>query len=297
MSEIYYDDGPEKRHFVVFKDLDDHPFELGVSQEFDTTSGQHIQAVYKDEQLPDIPKCNLLERTEKEVPLTRKTILSIFKRLNEDVQMKFIKNPEGFISQFVEELKEIYADHVAENIEYVDESCTMSFKVNGNIVSDDSLFLEHPEISVYEKEAANESISIYDYIQVDSEVERNFVRTLNHSAEYNFLRKGKVELYFKFPPQYKIMMPKVIGNYNPDWAITYKYENTYDLYLVRETKSTEDLDKLWHTSEKRKIECAKKHFSSIGVRYRPVDDKDENWYLSEDESNKIDGKQTELDYE
>lgn len=298
VSEIHYDDSPEKRHSVVFKDLDATPFELGVSQEFDTTSGQHIQAAYKEENLPDIPKCNLLERTEKEVPLTRKTILSIFKGLKEDVQMKFIKNPEGFISQFVEVLKEIYADHVAENIEYVDDSSPMSFKVNGNIVSNDSLgdslFLEHPEISVYEMEAANENISIYDYIQVDSEVERNFVRTLNNSAEYNYLRKGKVELYFKFPPQYKIMMPKVIGNYNPDWAITYKNENSYDLYLVRETKSTEDLDRLWHTSEKRKIKCAEKHFRSIGVRYRPVDDKDENWYLSEDEANKLEGMQTDL---
>lgn len=278
---INYDDGPEKRHNVLFKDLVD-PLEIGLARDFDTTSGQHIQAVAKDEDLPDIPKCNLLERTEKEVPLTRKTILEIFKGLKEETQMEFLKNPEGFIFQFISSLKEIYSDHVADNIEYTDDGTTMSFKVNGKIISDENLFLEHPQVSIFEMEDANPNTSIYDIIQVDSEVERNFVKTLNAAEK----EKGKVVLYFKFPPQYKIFMPKIIGNYNPDWAICCQSEDGMDdLYLVRETKGTEDLDKLWHSNERRKIECAKKHYKAIRVRYRVVDDKDENWYLTEEQSN------------
>ena len=289
VASINYDNGPEKRHTVTFKDLAD-PFELGVPREFDTTSGQHIQADAKDEELPDIPKCNLLERTEKEVPLTRKTILAIFKGLKEEVQMEFIKNPEGFVSQFIAALKDVYTDHVADNIEYTDDGTTMSFKVNGEIVSDETLFLEHPEVSIFEMEDANEDISIYDKIQVDSEVERNFVKTLNAADNGN----GKVVLYFKFPSQYKIMMPKIIGNYNPDWAITCKSDEGLDLYLVRETKGTEDLYKLWHSSERRKIECAKKHYKAISVRYRVVDDKDVTWYLSEEQAAKLNGQQQSL---
>ena len=286
---INYDNSPEKRHSVTFKGLE-KPFELGVTREFDTTSGQHIQAESKDEELPDIPKCNLLERTEKEVPLTRKTILSIFKGLDEKKQMEFIKNPEGFASQFITTLKDVYADHVADNIEYTDEGTRMSFKVNGEIVSDDALFLEHPEVSIFEMEDANENISIYDKIQVDSEVERNFVKTLN-AAEHG---DAGVVLYFKFPSQYKILMPKIIGNYNPDWAITCKNEEGLDLYLVRETKGTEDLDKLWHSSERRKIECAKKHYKAISVRYRVVDDKDSHWYMSDEQLKKLKDKQLNL---
>lgn len=291
VAAINYDSSPEKRHSVIFKDLIDHPFELGVPQVFDTTSGQHIQAEEKDEELPDMPKCNLLERTEKEVPLTRKTILEIFKRLKEEVQMEFIKNPEGFVAQFVATLKEIYIDHIADNINYSDDGTTMSFKVNGEVVSDETLFLEHPEVSIYEIEDANENISIYDKIQVDSEVERNFVKTLNAAEKEN----GKVVLYFKFPPQYKIFMPKIIGNYNPDWAISCLSEDEMDeLYLVRETKGTEDLDKLWHSSERRKIECAKKHYKAIHVRYRVVDDKDVTWYISEEQAAKLKGQQQSL---
>lgn len=292
VASINYDNGPEKRHSVTFKGLEE-PFELGVTREFDTTSGQHIQADSKDEELPDIPKCNILERTEKEVPLTRKTILSIFKGLDEKIQMEFIKNPEGFVSLFVATLKDIYADHVADNIEYTDEGTRMSFKVNGEIVNDDALFLAHPEVSIFEMEDANENISIYDKIQVDSDVERNFVKTLNAAEHSN----AGVVLYFKFPSQYKILMPKIIGNYNPDWAITCKNEEGLDLYLVRETKGTEDLNKLWHSSERRKIECAKKHYKAISVRYRVVDDKDDLWYMSEEQSKKLKGQQIKLDEE
>lgn len=289
---INYDNGPEKRHTVIFKGLEDPVFEIGVPRVFDTTSGQHIQSKSEDEELPDIPKCNLLERTEKEVPLTRKTIFSIFKGLKEEKQLEFVKNPEGFVSQFVAKLKDVYADHVADHIEYTDDGTTMSFKVNGEIINNDTLFLEHPEISIFEMEDANENISIYDKIQVDSDVERKFVQTLNNS-ENNYAR---VVLYFKFPPQYKILMPKIIGNYNPDWAITCKTEDGLDLYLVRETKGTEDLEKLWHTSERRKIECAKKHYKAISVRYRVVDDKDVTWYLSEEQAQKPEGYQTEIDF-
>ena len=67
-----------------------------------------------------------------------------------------------------------------------------------------------------------------------------------------------------------------------------------ELYLVRETKGTEDLDKLWHSSERRKIECAKKHYKAIHVRYRVVDDKDVTWYISEEQAAKLKGQQQSL---
>lgn len=44
---------------------------------------------------------------------------------------------------------------------------------------------------------------------------------------------------------------------------------------------------LWHSNEKRKILCAHKHFLSLGVDYRPVNDTDSDWYLTWDEWEKL----------
>ena len=94
--------------------------------------------------------------------------------------------------------------------------------------------------------------------------------------------QGDILLYFKFPPKYKIRMPKIIQNYNPDWAIL-RMPNHEKKKAVRETKGTENLDKLWHSNEKRKILCARKHFLSLGVDYRPINDTDAQWYMTWDE--------------
>ena len=52
-------------------------------------------------------------------------------------------------------------------------------------------------------------------------------------------------------------MKTPLGDYNPDWAIV--KEDSGRVYLVRETKSTRDLDEL-RRDEKLKILCGKAHF-------------------------------------
>ena len=98
-------------------------------------------------------------------------------------------------------------NHIAKHIEY-----TPTYS------SDDEdrneLFPNDKRFPVTELEDANEEQSIYNKIQVDSNVERNFVKRLNEVGA-----PGNVKLYFKFPSKYKVMLPKIIGNYNPDWAI------------------------------------------------------------------------------
>ena len=87
-----------------------------------------------------------------------------------------------------------------------------------------------------------------------------------------------VQLYFKFPAKYKVNAPKIIGNYNPDWAILRTDGTNQQLEIVRETKGTEDINALPHSNEARKIICGYKHFAAVGVDYRFVDDKDEKWF-------------------
>ena len=74
------------------------------------------------------------------------------------------------------------------------------------------------------------------------------------------------------------MLPKIIGNYNPDWAILRTDGENQKLEIVRETKGTEDINALPHTNEARKIICGYKHFAAIGVDYRFVHDRDDKWY-------------------
>ncbi len=50
-------------------------------------------------------------------------------------------------------------------------------------------------------------------------------------------------------------------HYNPDWAIVKRDDEK--LYLVRETKSTKEQEKL-RQSEWDKINCGKAHFESLG---------------------------------
>jgi type III restriction enzyme len=85
--------------------------------------------------------------------------------------------------------------------------------------------------------------------------------------------------YFKFPPAYKVDLPRMIGNYNPDWGILRRDDqNNVVLKLVRETKGREDTSMLRFSNEARKIDAAQKHFREIGLDYRVVTDHSLDWY-------------------
>ncbi|MEE3434393.1 MAG: DEAD/DEAH box helicase family protein [Treponema sp.] len=257
---------------IKFDDSDE-VYSVGDVWTLQAQTGSSKKASEKELEDIDIPKFNLFQRAADATNLTRKTIIEIFKKCDEKVQMEFIKNPEGFSKLFITTLKEVLTNHIVEQIEYNPTGGYMDIHDKK-----DELFPEEKEFPSKELVPADESRSIYDYVQVDSKVEEHFVYRLNHAGE----NQGDVILYFKFPPKYKIRMPKMIQNYNPDWAIL-RMPNHEKKKTVRETKGTEDLDKLWHSNEKRKILCARKHFLSLGVDYRPVNDTDSEWYLSWDE--------------
>jgi len=122
------------------------------------------------------------------------------------------------------------------------------------------------------------SAGLYNQTQIDSEIERKFI-------EFRLLKDDKVKFYFKFPPSFRIQMPKLIGNYNPDWGIArYNPDGRIILELVRETKGGDELEKLRFPHEKRKIDCAKKHFKAVGIDYRVVTDQAVEWWKSEEDA-------------
>src|SRR5690606_3327849 len=87
---------------------------------------------------------------------------------------------------------------------------------------------------------------------------RDFVSELDTSSD--------VVVYAKLPKGFQISTP--VGEYNPDWAISFKEGSVKHVYFVAETKgsmSTMELREI----EKTKIKCARKFFDEMNRRYAP----------------------------
>jgi type III restriction enzyme len=118
---------------------------------------------------------------------------------------------------------------------------------------------------------------LYDQIQTDSEVRERFVA-------HGLIPDDKIIGYFKFPTNFKVPFPKLIGNYNPDWGILrYDDQGAVVLQLVRETKGTEEVAKLQFPHEKRQVRAAAKHFKEIGIDYAVITDTTPNWWRPSDQ--------------
>lgn len=98
---------------------------------------------------------------------------------------------------------------------------------------------------------------VYDYCVTDSNVERNFVDELDTSDE--------VVVYAKLPRGF--LIPTPVGDYNPDWAISFKQGSIKHIYFVAETKGTMSSMKL-REIERTKIECARKFFDEVNQRIK-----------------------------
>jgi len=234
---------------------------------FSTEQGQSIRTRREYEEVTELPKFNLIERASRELSLTRSTVVAIFSGLQRAHKESFIKNPEGFAGLFISVVKDCLAEHIADRLEY-----TVTEEILSR--SDADFFPEEKKYPVKELIAGREDSSLYDYVQVDSDNERQFVERVNED--------GEVLLYFKFPPTFKIRIPRIIGNYNPDWGLLrWNAEHRLKLELVRETKGNLDLAMLQHSNEGRKVRCAQKHFAELGISYRHIKGDTVDWWKEE----------------
>ena len=86
----------------------------------------------------------------------------------------------------------------------------------------------------------------------DSLVERRFVTELDTSSD--------VVVYAKLPRGF--LIPTPVGNYNPDWAISFREGTVKHIYFVAETKGSMSSMEL-REIERTKIQCARKFFDKI----------------------------------
>lgn len=254
--------GDESR--VIF-DKGDLELDQQTPYVYESLMGQKSHEQARREPEATYPVFNLLDRAARETGLTRPTINTIFKWLRTEQKQMLLRNPEGFAGIFIAIVRNTLADHVAENL---------TFTLDGGMIDIDldKLFPERKRFTQRELIEAGER-GLYDQVQVDAENEESFV---------DLLRKDpKVLFYFKFPPAFKVHLPRIIGNYNPDWGIArYDASGRLVLHLVRETKGSADLTKLQFPHEKRKILAAQKHFETLGIDYRHVTGDTVDWWKS-----------------
>ncbi len=113
------------------------------------------------------------------------------------------------------------------------------------------------DLEGYEESLLPIEKSIYDQVITDSQVERDFAAALEKMDEV------------KLPDWF--LVPTPVGDYVPDWAIVFNLQDDFGelrekLHLVREMKGTLDEDEL-RGMETMKIDCARRHFEAIEVRY------------------------------
>lgn len=204
--------------------------------------------------LPNISDvmASILERTTPPVRLTRTTLLEIYRQCNPKTQKAALTNPFEFASVAAAIIKTKLTDQLITGLEY--EKINEWYEMT-----------QFADIPSWVDNLVPASRSVYDHVIYESDIEKKFVEGLEH--------RDDVKLYVKLPGWFTVPTP--IGEYNPDWAIVLEKEE-YDgkkektLYLVRETKSTRNLDEL-RSDERRKIICGKKHFqNTLGVDYAVV---------------------------
>ncbi|MCB0915676.1 MAG: DEAD/DEAH box helicase family protein [Actinobacteria bacterium] len=206
-------------------------------------TGQRSAALQGTYDLPDI-----ITELQEETSLTRRTIIDILVatgRLQE-----FIGNPNDFIQMVKSRLQSVLAEIVTEGIQYE--------KIGGYVYELRELQRDGQEEKdrfldqMYKLQNPNKSD--FDYVVFDSEPERQFAELLDGRED--------IKLFMKLPSKFKIDTP--VGPYNPDWAIIKQEDGEERIYMIRETKSTDDEVKRRPT-ENAKIKAAKKHFEAIGV--------------------------------
>lgn len=196
--------------------------------------------------LPDI-----LAFLQKETELTRHTLAEILKRSGRLAEFKV--NPQAFMAAVAKEISRALHDLMLEGIKY--EKVAGTFWEQSRIEQEAEQGIVRYLSNLYEIQ--NREKCLFDAVEYESEVEKQFARDLDNNEN--------VKLFVKPPSWFKIDTP--IGAYKPDWAFVTEREEK--LYFVRDTKNTLDSEER-RTKENQKIACGRKHFGTLGVDYDVV---------------------------
>lgn len=203
---------------------------------------------YNKQSIHSAVKYDLIGKLAEGTQLTRRTVAEILKGINVAIFAQFKTNPESFIAEATRLINEQKATVIIEHLAYdpVEDTFDLDIFTAGQTKQDFS--------------NAGDKLQrhIYDYVVTDSKVEREFVKELDTANE--------VVVYAKLPRGF--LIPTPVGDYNPDWAVSFKEGTVKHIYFVAETKgsmSSMDLREI----EKTKIKCARKFFDEMNRRFAP----------------------------
>lgn len=206
------------------------------------------QVEYNKQSVHSAVKYDLIGKLAEGTQLTRRTVAEVLKGINVAVFAQFKTNPESFITEATRLINEQKATVIIEHLAYdpVEDKFDLEIFTAGQTKQD------------FSKAGDKLQRHIYDYVLTDSKVEREFVKELDTAND--------VVVYAKLPRGF--LIPTPVGDYNPDWAISFKEGAVKHIYFVAETKgsmSSMDLREI----EKTKIKCARKFFDEMNRRYAP----------------------------
>jgi type III restriction enzyme len=207
---------------------------------------QHDYATSAPLFLPDI-----LADLQNETDLTRATLVRVLRqsgRLSD-----FMVNPQAFTVLVTSKINGAMRKQMVDGIQY-EPIPGLQWEMH-RLEPDASEEIQRYAARLYKVQSSTKTL--YDHVEIDSEVERRFAKDLDDNQSVRF--------FMKLPAWFTVDTP--IGPYNPDWAIV--FEDSQRVYLVRETKGSLDEEER-RTAENVKIECAERHFAAIGIDYGVV---------------------------
>ncbi len=216
---------------------DGNAFELKVTETETNRNSIHSAVKY-----------DLIGKLAEGTQLTRRTVAEVLKGINVAVFAQFKINPESFIAEATRLINEQKATVIIEHLAYdpVEDKFDLDIFTAGQTKQD------------FSKAGDKLQRHIYDYVLTDSNIERNFVKELDTSSD--------VVVYAKLPRGF--LIPTPVGDYNPDWAISFKEGAVKHVYFVAETKGSMSSMEL-REIEKTKIKCARKFFEEMNRRFAP----------------------------
>lgn len=195
---------------------------------------------------------NLLADIQLRTQMTRRVIFDVLDRAGMFEQMAI--NPQQVIDETAQAINRVKQRLAVDGVKY--------HRTGEHY---DMTLFENSELQTYLYDAAmksgaiavtDQTKTVYDYVAVDSEVEREFMQSLEDNADVKF--------YIKLPSWFKIDTP--VGKYNPDWAVA--FDGDRRIYFVAETKGSDDInDNHLSANERSKITAARQHFAEINVPY------------------------------
>ncbi|MES9875150.1 MAG: hypothetical protein ABW146_18775 [Candidatus Sedimenticola sp. 6PFRAG7] len=155
---------------------------------------------------------DLIGKIAENAHLTRKTIAEILTGIQPAVFKQFRMNPEHFITEASRLISEQKATAIIEQLSYDEMEDRF----------DTDIFTAAQTGQDFSRATGKLNNHVYDYCVTDSDVERRFVEELDTSTE--------VVVYAKLPGGF--LIPTPVGDYNPDWAISFKHGSVKHIDFV-----------------------------------------------------------------